>query len=431
MTTPTQGEHAQTEALRPKFGDLLRNTMASESNPRRDAYFIREVLRSGGGVNPGRWFEMTDGKGETWLSNPQNLVPAATPGEHAQTALAHELFAAAQLAPGEGIEDAVNRIAAALTAAQEVPKCEFLAHGCDTPSYCQSVQRCTARDEKRAAPAQPAAPQGVAHAELPEPIWRTAQGIAFSERQLYDFADRTHALRASHGQAPAVAYKDSTPGLHVGDSSFESWYSGYKLDPTSIKQIARDAYAAGMGDPLVTYAPTAQAAPAGDLPEEQTQPWYDLAWRHGARRHTSFDGDELTELSFSPTQFDAFCADLATAAGAVAHTLSDAQIEAMPVWRNFVGLWPESRREIVDAVLDLLAAAPTPAAQADSAPSPVLDYPPLPDLISSVWPFIHTNAAADSAAMVAKTSDQVDAAIHTLLRAYVDADRAARKQGGA
>lgn len=40
-----------------------------------------------------------------------------TQGEHAQTALAHELFAAAQLAPGEGIEDAVSRIAAALAAA--------------------------------------------------------------------------------------------------------------------------------------------------------------------------------------------------------------------------------------------------------------------------------------------------------------------------
>ena len=54
----------------------------------------------------------------------------------------------------------------------------------------------------------------------------------------------------------------------------------------------------------------------------------------------------------------------APAAGAVAHTISDAQIEAMPVWRNFVGLWPESRREIVDAVVDLLAAAPTPPVQA-------------------------------------------------------------------
>lgn len=50
------------------------------------------------------------------------------------------------------------------------------------------------------APAQPAAPQGVVYAELPEPIWRTARGVAFSERQLYDFADRTHALRASEAK---------------------------------------------------------------------------------------------------------------------------------------------------------------------------------------------------------------------------------------
>ena len=55
----------------------------------------------------------------------------------------------------------------------------------------------------------------------------------------------------------------------------------------------------------------------------------------------------------------------APAAGAVAHTISDAQIEAMPVWRNFVGLWPESRREIVDAVVDLLTTTP-PAQVTDS-----------------------------------------------------------------
>lgn len=51
----------------------------------------------------------------------------------------------------------------------------------------------------------------------------------------------------------------------------------------------------------------------------------------------------------------------APAGAGVAHALSDGQIEAMPVWRNFVGLWPESRREIVDAVVDLLT---TPPAQA-------------------------------------------------------------------
>lgn len=121
-----------------------------------------------------------------------------TQGEHAQTALAHELFADAQLAPGEGIEDAVRRIAAALTAP----------------------------------PAQPAAPQGVAYAELPEPDsylfqhdetgltqfvdaqqveWGFQQnnprlrriGGAYTADKMRDFADRTHALRASHGQAPA------------------------------------------------------------------------------------------------------------------------------------------------------------------------------------------------------------------------------------
>lgn len=64
------------EALRPKFGDLLRNTMTSERNPHRDAYFIRETTLPGGGVNPGRWFEMTDGNGETWLSNPANMIPS-------------------------------------------------------------------------------------------------------------------------------------------------------------------------------------------------------------------------------------------------------------------------------------------------------------------------------------------------------------------
>lgn len=46
-------------------------------------------------------------------------------------------------------------------------------------------------------------------------------------------------------------YQDSTPELSVGDSSFESWYSTYPRQGVS-KQVARDAYAAGMGDPLVT-----------------------------------------------------------------------------------------------------------------------------------------------------------------------------------
>lgn len=49
-------------------------------------------------------------------------------------------------------------------------------------------------------------------------------------------------------------YHDSTPKLSVGNSSFEDWYQAHEKACTGDKQLARDAYAAGMGDPLVTYA---------------------------------------------------------------------------------------------------------------------------------------------------------------------------------
>lgn len=53
-------------------------------------------------------------------------------------------------------------------------------------------------------------------------------------------------------------YKDSTPELRVGDSSFEGWYSTHpssRMSGRHTKQDMRDAYAAGMGDPLVMARP--------------------------------------------------------------------------------------------------------------------------------------------------------------------------------
>ena len=50
-------------------------------------------------------------------------------------------------------------------------------------------------------------------------------------------------------------YKDSTPQLSVGESSFESWFESYSPANKGDKQRSRDAYAAGMGDPLVTVTP--------------------------------------------------------------------------------------------------------------------------------------------------------------------------------
>jgi hypothetical protein len=56
-------------------------------------------------------------------------------------------------------------------------------------------------------------------------------------------------------------YTDSTPKLSVSDSAFEDWFQAQPFaTQTGVKQMCRDSYAAGMGDPLVTYA-TTQAQP--------------------------------------------------------------------------------------------------------------------------------------------------------------------------
>lgn len=73
------------------------------------------------------------------------------------------------------------------------------------------------------------------------------------------------ALTADKGSADAVlqptpAYEDSTPHLNVGNSAFESWFQAQPFATQSgVKQISRDSYAAGMGDPLVCAK--VQAAP--------------------------------------------------------------------------------------------------------------------------------------------------------------------------
>lgn len=80
-------------------------------------------------------------------------------------------------------------------------------------------------------------------------------GVEF-EKVLHDNLFDLYEESAPHVQAPAQAapaYKDST---------FESWYSSYNPTHKGDKQRARDAYAAGMGDPLVMAGPTAVAGPS-------------------------------------------------------------------------------------------------------------------------------------------------------------------------
>ena len=68
-----------------------------------------------------------------------------------------------------------------------------------------------AAGQATAAPAQPAAqqPQGVAYAALPEKYYLAGGEVpAWDAKQMHAFADATHMLRASHGQAPATPKGD-------------------------------------------------------------------------------------------------------------------------------------------------------------------------------------------------------------------------------
>lgn len=86
---------------------------------------------------------------------------------------------------------------------------------------------------------------------LPESDHETATG-----RQLYTITAIRKAYDAGYAAgAQTKQVLENLDELSVGDSSFESWYASYVKEGTKgLKQHCRDAYAAGMGDPLVTYA---------------------------------------------------------------------------------------------------------------------------------------------------------------------------------
>ncbi|EPM3638945.1 hypothetical protein [Enterobacter roggenkampii] len=69
--------HEKAEAInagrKPQFGDKMRNLVAGEDNPRRDAYFVKQK-RVTGRMNPGLWYTMTDRKGNFWDSCPKGLI---------------------------------------------------------------------------------------------------------------------------------------------------------------------------------------------------------------------------------------------------------------------------------------------------------------------------------------------------------------------
>ena len=108
-----------------------------------------------------------------------------------------------------------------------------------------------------AAPAQPAAQQGAAYAALPEPDLfadcdseggflgdtsdvRVLNTALFRERSMRAFADATHMLRASHGQAPAGA------GMGHTDGGRNMFYEGRFDGESQREQQARLRWANDM-----------------------------------------------------------------------------------------------------------------------------------------------------------------------------------------
>lgn len=53
----------------PMFGATVTNHYASEINPHRVGYFVR-ATRVTGRLNPGVWWQITDGRGDFWEVSP-------------------------------------------------------------------------------------------------------------------------------------------------------------------------------------------------------------------------------------------------------------------------------------------------------------------------------------------------------------------------
>ncbi|WP_231752873.1 hypothetical protein [Burkholderia savannae] len=95
-------------------------------------------------------------------------------------------------------------------------------------------------------------------ADLPAGQWHNCSEETAKRLQAPEYA-ADHEIRALY----AALQRAQADKRHVGDSKFEGWYADYAAKgETNPKQIARDAYAAGMGDT------TPQPAQADALDED-------------------------------------------------------------------------------------------------------------------------------------------------------------------
>jgi hypothetical protein len=88
----------------PKFGDTVLNRAASEGNPQRTGTFVREIRRSGR-LNPGVWWQITDGQGSFWETPPAiaEVQPAPDIARAAQVQILREIQG--QIGEGDDVYD--------------------------------------------------------------------------------------------------------------------------------------------------------------------------------------------------------------------------------------------------------------------------------------------------------------------------------------
>ncbi len=87
-----------------KFGDPIVNTCAGEKNPRKYGYFVRRVYHSGR-MNPGKYIECTDKKGNFWQIVAQYIEPAQTRLHESDCALCDDPLDLSELPSAESGQD--------------------------------------------------------------------------------------------------------------------------------------------------------------------------------------------------------------------------------------------------------------------------------------------------------------------------------------
>lgn len=65
----------------PVFGQWMRGTHASETNPQRDGMYVKTIRRRHGVINPGKAYQLTDGKGGFWEYPVGSVCPITRPLE--------------------------------------------------------------------------------------------------------------------------------------------------------------------------------------------------------------------------------------------------------------------------------------------------------------------------------------------------------------